>query len=137
MGAAPDAMLAAAPASPADLAAGLEAWSDRQRRRMALLIRGDAMTCNPFDVDAVDDWKNLKMRVAGLGSHDCQSPPRSSLFEQRMSMKTLRGVLGVVRQLFVAAGHQHASPVVFTDDFVSLNANQRVGAHPFDFLSSR
>jgi hypothetical protein len=77
---------------------------------------------------------NSKMLVARLGARDCRSPPQTPLFNQLVSMVVLPLILRIVRQLFVPAHHQHASPLMLAFDVIRQDAHKRILPHPSDFL---
>jgi hypothetical protein len=61
-------------------------------------------------------------------------PPTMALPQQLSRMFTLRRVLGL-RQFVVAAVGDHAYPLIFTHDFINLDAHFGIRSHPLDLFA--
>ena len=88
------------------------------------------------NVDAVEDWR-IRSAVMKGGNRSRRFPPHRALLEHPVSPIPLPLVFGSVRQLFVVAEHDDALPLKATDDFIRLNTDARVRAHPLDLLATR
>src|ERR1035437_2588930 len=64
-------------------------------------------------------------------------PPHRALLEYLVSQIPLELVFGSVRQLFVVAEDDDAQPLKGAGDFICLDTDARVRAHPLDLLAGR
>jgi hypothetical protein len=93
------------------------------------------VTGDVVNVDAIEDGAGKSGFASRLGGGVSGLPPHSAVFEGVLSGAANFPVFGFFGEFLETTENDNASPVIVGKDFVGFDADERIGAHPIDFLA--
>src|SRR5690348_277811 len=100
-------------------------------------IRGGVHSTEFFNQDAIEE-RNGGLRLATkLSDGIAALPPLRPFLKQGARVFPAFTVIGVIRDFHVAPERNNARPIIMCVNFIRLDADQRIFAHPLNFLSQR